>query len=101
MGRLLRLGFPEYHWRKQVPLRHFIVDVASHSAKLVIEVDGGQHAALSTDADRTRVIQDEGYRVLRFWNNEVLGNAEGVYSIIAAALPGPHPHPTSPIKGEE
>ena len=100
MWRLLRLAFPQFHWRKQVPLRHFIVDFASHRAKLVIEVDGGQHGSVA-DADRTRVLEDEGYRILRFWNNEVLGNADGVYAAIAAALPDPHPHPASPIKGEE
>lgn len=99
MWRLLRLAFPEFHWRKQVPLRHFVADFACHSAKLVIEVDGGQHGP-TADADRTRVIEAEGYRVLRFWNNEILGNADGVHSIIAAALHDHHPHPTSPIKGE-
>lgn len=99
MWRLLRLAFAEFHWRKQVPLRRFIVDFACHSAKLVIEVDGGQHGS-NADAERTKIIEDEGYRVIRFWNNEVLGNADGVHSIIAAALHNPHPHPASPIKGE-
>lgn len=101
MWRLLRLAFPECHWRKQVPLRHFVVDFASHRAKLIIEVDGGQHASSGRDGDRTKVLEGEGYRVLRFWNNEVLGNVDGVNSVIAAALHGPHPHPTFPIEGEE
>lgn len=100
MWDLLRRSFPAAHFRRQVPIRHFITDFASHRGKVVIEVDGGQHEP-SADADRTSVIESEGYRVLRFWNNEVLGKPEGVHSIIAGALLEPHPHPTSPIKGEE
>ena len=100
MWRLLRSSFPSAHFRRQVPLRHFIVDFACHRAKLVIEVDGGQHSDL-TDAHRTSIIAAEGYRTLRFWNKEVLGNPEGVHSTIASALHDPHPHPASPIKGEE
>lgn len=67
---------------------------------LVIEVDGGQHDA-EIDQARTAIIEAEGYRVLRFWNHDVLGNADGVLTTIAAALPRPHPHPASPIEGEE
>jgi very-short-patch-repair endonuclease len=97
---LLRISFPDEHFRRQVPIRHFIADFASHRAKLVVEVDGGQHSD-EVDAARTRVIEAEGYRVIRFWNNEVLGNADGVHHAIAEALRGGHPHPASPIKGEE
>ena len=66
---------------------------------LVIEVDGGQHEA-EIDEARTSILEGEGYRVLRFWNHDVLGNADGVAAMIAAALPQPHPHPASPIEGE-
>jgi very-short-patch-repair endonuclease len=53
----------------------------------VIEVDGGQHAsARAYDEARTRFIEGEGYRLLRFWNNEVLGNTEGVVRTIASAI---------------
>ena len=96
---MLKESFGEWHFRKQVPLRHFIADFASHRAKLVIEVDGGQHEA-AKDAPRTQVIQDEGYRVLRFWNNEVLGNPDGVWTMIEAALYERHPTPTPPHQGE-
>ncbi len=65
-------------WRRQVPLAHAIADFASHRAKLVIELDGGQHTE-AADAARTAMIEREGYRVLRFWNNEVQANPEGVY----------------------
>ena len=85
MWRLLRESFNEHHFRRQVPIRHFIADFASHRAKLVIEVDGGQHEA-SVDAARTAVMEGEGYRVIRFWNDEVLGNADGVWTVINAAL---------------
>jgi very-short-patch-repair endonuclease len=98
LWRLLREAFPEWRFRHQVPIRHFIVDFASHRAKLVIEVDGGQHEA-EVDAPRSAVIESEGYRVIRFWNNEVLGNREGVYLAIEAALPQPHPHSTLPHRG--
>lgn len=84
MWRLLRTVAPDARWRRQVPLRHFIVDFASHRAKLVVEVDGGQHSE-EADAHRTAVIEAEGYRVLRFWNNEVLSNAEGCAQILALA----------------
>ena len=100
MWRILREAFPEARFRRQVPLRHFIADFASHRALLVIECDGGQHGE-DADAGRTQLIEAEGYRVLRFWNNDILGNAEGVHAAIASALRDGHPHPTSPIKGEE
>ena len=99
MWRLLRENFPRARFRRQVPLRQYIADFASHSAKLVIEIDGGQHDG-PRDAARTNVIEREGYRVLRFWNNEVLGNPDGISAVIDAALHEQHPHLTSPIKGE-
>jgi very-short-patch-repair endonuclease len=85
MWRLLREIAPGARWRSQVPLRHFIVDFASHRMKLVVEVDGGQHSD-ARDAARTALIEAEGYRVLRFWNNDVLGNAEGCARVLMAAL---------------
>ena len=99
MWRLLRQSFPNAHFRRQVPIRHFVTDFATHRAKLAIELDGGQHCE-DVDADRTTIIEAEGYRVLRFWNNDVLGNAEGVHHIVAAALHDAHRHLASPITGE-
>ena len=66
-------------------------------ARLIIEIDGGQHD-LASDSERARTafLQAEGYRVLRFWNNEVLANPEGLYAVIAEALQKPHPHPNPP-----
>src|ERR1700729_2722429 len=66
------------HFRRQALVGPFIVDFASRKAKLVIELDGGQHNwQQQSAAVRTRRIEATGYRILRFWNNDVLGNLEG------------------------
>ena len=73
---------------------YYIVDFVCREQRLVIEVDGGQHATDKRDAVRDRWLAEHRYRVLRFWNNDVLGNMEGVLETIAAALPAdspPHP----------
>ena len=77
-----------------MPVDRFTVDFLCSDAKLVIELDGGQHAA-ETDAERTQVIEASGYFVIRFWNNEVNDNIEGVLSRILEVLSAeaPHPHP--------
>jgi very-short-patch-repair endonuclease len=74
------------HFRRQVRLGTYIVDFASYAARLVIEVDGGQHAENRSDAERTKYIEDQGYRVLRFWNNDLLGNIDGVLEVIQTAM---------------
>ena len=63
-----------------------IADFVCRRAKLVIEVDGGQHADSPTDEARTRMIESYGYRVIRFWNNEVLQNTDGVILRITEEL---------------
>ena len=88
-----------FRFRRQVSIGPYIVDFASHEAKLVIEVDGGQHdRSSSKERARTRRTQEDGFRVIRFWNSEVLGNIEGVVLSIeaelAAAAPPPRPSPT-------
>jgi very-short-patch-repair endonuclease len=71
----------------QYPIGHYICDFAARSKGLVIEIDGGQHALrTSYDARRTRYIEERGYRVLRFWNNDVLNNLDGVVSEIGRVL---------------
>jgi len=88
------------HFRRQALVGPFIVDFASRKAKLVIELDGGQHDwQQASDALRTREIEAAGYRILRFWNNDVLGNLEGVLSEIQRALP-PTPDPSPQGGGE-
>ena len=98
MWETLRENFPRARFGRQVPIRSYVVDFASHKAKLVIEVDGGQHTAES-DSTRTSMIEAEGYHVLRFWNDEVLNNAAGVSTVIAEILVRRHPHPTLPPQG--
>ncbi len=71
----------------QFPIGGFVCDFVSRGAKLVIEVDGGQHAeAEQADAERTRYIERQGYRVIRFWNNDVLANVEGVVAEVERVL---------------
>jgi very-short-patch-repair endonuclease len=60
----------------------FIADFAAPEIRLVVELDGGQHADNTDDAARTEILERAGWHVLRFWNIEVLGNIEGVYSVI-------------------
>ena len=71
-------------FRRQVPIGRYIVDYVAFEHRLVIEVDGGQHAF--DDPARTRYLESEGFRVLRFWNNEVLQNIEGVLLTIIEAI---------------
>jgi len=85
--RALKQAFPNLKWRFQVPFGPYAADFLCFSAKLVIEVDGGQHAQTEAyDAARTRLIEREGYHVLRFWNNDVLANTEGVIETIRNSL---------------
>jgi very-short-patch-repair endonuclease len=82
-------------FNRQVDIGPFVADFAARSIGLVIEVDGGDHALREReDAQRTRFIESQGFRVIRFWNNDVLGNLGGVVAEIErviAALPSPDP----------
>jgi very-short-patch-repair endonuclease len=82
----LRRRFLEVKFRRQVPLGPYIVDFACMRRKLVIEVDGGHHLENSADAVRDRWLAENGFRVLRFWNHEVLLNLDGVLERIAAEV---------------
>ena len=74
-------------FRRQVPIDRFIADFVCIEAKLVIEVDGGQHNIdVARDLERTAVLESAGYLVLRFWNNEVLQNTDGVVERIVETL---------------
>ena len=109
LWRALRQSLPDHHWRKQVPFGAYIADFCSHGSKLIIELDGGQHAeAGAYDAARTRFLEAEGYRVVRFWNNDAAENLSGVLESIAATLsPSPSPsrgsaaHPSPAGRGRE
>jgi len=83
-------------FRRQLPIGRFIADFVCYEAKLIVEIDGGQHdPPTEEEASRTRFLEGEGYRMLRFWNNEVLDNPEGVRSAITENLQRDHPHPDS------
>jgi very-short-patch-repair endonuclease len=87
---------------RQQPIGPYVVDFVCREQRLVIEVDGGQHADNKQDAIREQWLVDHRYRVLRFWNNDVLGNIEGVWDTIftaASAEAPPHPDPL-PARGE-
>jgi len=69
-------------FRRQVPIDRYIVDFACLEARLVIEVDGGQHSESQSDKVRDAYLHSQGFRVLRLWNNDVLSNREGVHRTI-------------------
>jgi len=93
-----RLTVPESHFRRQVRLGHYIVDFVCHASRIAIEVDGVQHAdQIERDTRRSRFLGAHGYRVLRFWNNEVLTNIDGVLEVIHGAILAT---PTPPHQGE-
>jgi very-short-patch-repair endonuclease len=71
---------------RQEPVGNYICDFVCRDKLLVIEVDGGQHNDSAVDAVRDRYLIGEGYRVLRFWNNDVLGNLDGVLMTIQIEL---------------
>ena len=83
-GRLSEVKF-----RRQQPIGNFVGDFVSFEKKLIIEVDGSQHATRSRskeDATRTSWLESQGFRVIRFWDNDVLQNLEGVFSEIEHVL---------------
>jgi very-short-patch-repair endonuclease len=78
--------------RRQVPMGPYILDFVCLECRLIVEVDGSQHANSHSDAERDAWCMAQGFRVLRFWNQEVLGEPDAVLRVIRAALPGdPHP----------
>ncbi len=82
-----------YKFVRQEPVGPYTVDFACRDRRLVIEVDGGQHAENTRDVIRDKWLVDHNYRVLRFWNNDVLNNVAGVLETIATALAEAPPHP--------
>jgi very-short-patch-repair endonuclease len=102
--QLRRRQVEGFRFRRQVPLGPYIVDFACLSAKLIVELDGGQHGEdenIAKDAKRTAWLNSQGFRVIRFWNLDVLQNMEGAWDAIAAALAesGATPHPNPPPQG--
>ena len=88
-GRLMH-----YKFKRQVPIAEFIVDFVCFEQKLIIEIDGGQHAENSEDLLRDAKLIKMGFRVLRFWNNDVIQNLEGVLMTILEHLQATTPLPS-------
>jgi len=94
----LRNGQFGVKFRRQSPILGYVADFLSNEAKLIVELDGGQHADSKTDAYRTKMLEQAGFRVLRFWNNEVSDNLDGVLQTIADAIaPSPGSHARSDL----
>ncbi len=88
LGSILRdRQLAGYKFRRQVPIGNYIVDFVCFEKKIVVELDGGQHQAQwEYDNDRTRWLQFAGFRVIRFWNNQVLSETDAVLQAILIAL---------------
>ena len=92
-----------WKFRRQCPIGPFIVDFVCPEKKVIVEVDGGQHAeTVVEDAERSKYLTEQGYRIVRFWNNEVLKELEAVLeTILRELLVEVPPHLTSPpLPGE-
>jgi very-short-patch-repair endonuclease len=86
-------------FRRQVPFRNYILDFAEHGSSLVIELDGSQHGfrdQQAKDEQRDALLAAEGYKVLRFWNQDVIENFEGVVEAIVIAWRERFPYPKNP-----
>ncbi len=92
----------EAKFRRQHPIGPYIVDFCCLEHRLVVELDGGHHAAqIQADERRTAFLMQHGYRVLRFWDHDVLGNREAVLQVIDQALSYPHPQTLPPRRERE
>jgi len=78
-------------FRRQEPILGFTADFVCHERRLIVELDGGQHAGAPSDEARSRILNQAGFRVLRFWNNDVIENLDGVVDSIRSALAGSTP----------
>ena len=85
-----------WKFKRQVPVERYVVDFLCGDANLILEIDGGQHADNKRDEERTKVLEAMGYLVLRFWNNDVMRNIDGVLDEILRTLPHQAPEPPHP-----
>ncbi len=103
-GILRDRRFARFKFRRQVPLGPYIADFVSFEASLVVEIDGSQHAESTHDALRDRWLHDDGYRVLRFWNNDLTLRRQGVldaiWNAVQVARPSSALRAPSPARGE-
>ena len=83
-------------FKRQVPIGRYVADFACMERKLLVEVDGGQHVDSVSDTERTKWLEHRGFRILRFWNNEVLNETDAVLGVILAAATAAGPSPGAP-----
>ena len=95
LWHLLREARPRF--TRQHVVSHYIIDIACRSLKIAIELDGGHHGEqIAADDERTAYLEAHGWQVLRFWNNDVLANSDGVVELIQSAMASrasTHPRP--------
>lgn len=99
--RLRRRQLQGHRFRRQCPIGRYVVDFACIERRLVVEVDGGQHAGSTRDPERDAWLRRQGFLVLRFWNNEALEQIEGVCDMILESLSKLTPSGLSPRTGED
>ena len=104
-GILRNRQIMDLKFRRQQAIGEYIVDFCCYEKKLIIELDGSQHLEQQfADAKRTKMLEQSGFQVIRFFNNDVLNDIDGVLEYIIQKIENAqdnHPHPTSPIQGEE
>ncbi|HZS64218.1 MAG TPA: DUF559 domain-containing protein [Xanthobacteraceae bacterium] len=83
----------DFKFVRQEPIGPYVVDFLYRARRQIMEIDGGQHAENRRDAMRDRWLTEHRYRILRFWNNDVLTNTAGVLEVIGTALAEAPPHP--------
>lgn len=91
--------FAQYKFRRQVPVGPFIADFVCYDARVVVEVDGGQHSGSGGDMRRDQWLAENKFQTLRFWNNDVLSNLDGVLTVVLNALEEATPHPARAARG--
>ena len=101
LWHILRARSMGVKFRRQAVIGRFIVDFACFEKKLIIEVDGGQHCQNMKDILRDQWLKSQGFEVMRFWNNDILGNLDGVFEMIEARLKAPSPDPPHASRGRE
>ena len=111
MWRLLRSRrFVGFKFRRQVPFRQYILDFVCFERRIVVEIDGSQHAESTRDATRDRVLRNAGFQTIRYWNNDVMARPvsvlEGIFARLTNLEENPSPGaslrsaPPSPTRGE-
>ncbi len=89
-----------HKFRRQQPLGPYVVDFIHFGARLIVEADGGQHNGSEGDAARDAWLRQHGFRIMRFWNHDILQHPEGVLTRVLAALAEPVPPLSPPLSHE-